>query len=63
MTPASSLSESRAKEAIAVPCLPPRTSASCAAFGPVTIFEPSRAGKAGGMPLPVAWWQATQLAA
>ncbi len=63
MTAASSLSDRRAKDAIAVPVLPFNSSAICAALGPVTIFEPSSGGKAGGTPLPVAWWHATQLAA
>ena len=33
------------------------------AFGPLTTLEPSSGGNAGGTPLPVAWWQATQLVA
>ena len=34
------------------------------ASGPVTTLEPASAGAfMAGMPLPVAWWQATQFAA
>src|SRR5450830_72506 len=33
----------------------------CSAFGPLTTGEPSSAAKALGTPLPVAWWQTTQL--
>src|SRR5271154_902318 len=31
-------------------------------LGPLTTGEPSRAGNAPGTPLPLAWWQAAQLA-
>src|SRR6266446_1151146 len=62
MTAARSVSDRCAKDAIAVPGLPFNSRAICAAFGPFTTLEPSSAGKVGGVPLPFAWWQATQVA-
>ena len=62
MTAARSASESCFHGGIAVPGLPFSTSAICSAFGPLTIFEPSSAGKAPGTPLPFGWWHAAQLA-
>jgi hypothetical protein len=63
MTAASSTLESCLNDCIAVFGLPLRTRSICASPGPVAIFEPASAGNAGGAPLPVGWWHATQFAA
>ena len=47
---------------MAVPGRPCNTILICASIGPVATFEPFIAGNAPGMPMPLAWWQATQLA-
>src|SRR6476660_8215345 len=44
-------------------CLPFSSTLIWSAFGPSTTGEPTSAANAFGTPWPLAWWQATQLAA